>query len=211
MNAIDNTNKHFKGQLPTEEVEAFCRKHWSVLMKDIVGFFLFLGILALTVSQLKGVYKYFVQESTLRALLALSIVGIFTIYIHKFFIKIISYFLHIIIITNYRIIILDKSLYLENAQDAIDIAKIQDIHKVQSGVFDNLLGVGKLVITLSSSSSIKIITAMPNPDYHFRKINKIKRSYMRKRNPINPSYQNQMEENVLEQANENILEVENLS
>ena len=88
MNAVDNTNKHFKGQLPTEEVEAFCRKHWSVLMKDILGFFLFIGILALTVSQLKGVYKYFVQESTLRAFLALAIVGIFTIYIHKFFLKI---------------------------------------------------------------------------------------------------------------------------
>jgi len=189
MNAVDNTNKHFKGQLPTEEVEAFCRKHWSVLIKDILGFFIFLGILGLTITQLKSVSKYFSQASTVRAALALAIIGIFTIYIHKFFLRMIKYFLHIVIITNYRIVILDKSLYLENAQDAIDISKIQDIHKVQNGVFDNLLGVGKLVITLSSSSSIKTITAMPNPDYHFRKINKIKRNYMRKRNPINPIYQ----------------------
>lgn len=178
---IDNTNRHFKGQHSTEFVECFCRKHWIILIKDFLGFFIFIGLIILTAYYFKPIYNFFVQDSLVVNLLAFGLVGLFTYYIHKFFLRMIRYFLEIVIITNYRIVVLKKSLYLKDSKDATDLPKIQDIIKHQNGILRNFLRFGDLEITLSSSSTTKILKHIPNPDYHFRKINTLKREYIKER------------------------------
>lgn len=177
----DNADRHFKGQLDTEEVQCFCRKHWIVLLKDFLGFFIFFILLGVTAYHFKGIYDFFLQDTFFTAFLAFSLVGIFTLYIHKFFLRMIRYFLDIVIITNYRIVVLDKSLYLRDSKDAIDLAKIQDIQKSQDGILRKICRFGDLVITLSSTSTTKTLKFIPNPDYHFRKINEVKRTYIQDR------------------------------
>jgi len=178
---VNNTNRHFKGQHNTEAVQCFCRKHWIILTKDFLGFFIFIGLLVLTAIYLKPIYNFFVQDSLVINLLAFSIVGFFTLYVHRFFLRIIQYFLEIVIVTNYRIVVLNKSLFLKDSKDATDLPKIQDIQKRQNGILKNLFRFGDLEITLSSSSTTKILNHVPNPDYHFRKINKLKREYIKER------------------------------
>jgi hypothetical protein len=179
MNPVtDNTNRHFKGQHSSEVVECFCRKHWIILVKDFLGFFLFVGLLILTSIYFKPIYNFFVQDSLVINLLAFGLVGFFTFYIHKFFLRMIQYFLEIVIITNYRIVVLKKSLYLKDSKDATDLPKIQDIIKHQNGILKNILKFGDLEITLSSSSTTKVLKNIPNPDYHFRKISKVKSGYV---------------------------------
>jgi hypothetical protein len=181
MNKIDNTNRNFKGQLETEEVLCFCRKHWIVLFKDFLGMILFIVVMGLIAFNFQRIYKFFSQDSFFIKFFALSLIILFTIYIHRFFLRMIHYFLDIVIITNYRIVILDKSLYLRDSKDAIDLPKIQDIEKNQSGILRKIFNFGQLIITLSSTSTTKVLRFIPNPDYHFRKINKCKREYIKER------------------------------
>lgn len=177
----DNTNRHFKGQLATETVQCFCRKHWIVLVKDFIGFFIFIVLITITAIYFKRIFNFFSQDSFFSAFLAFSVISVFTVYLHRFFLRLIRYFLEIMIITNYRIVFLEKSLYIKDSKDAIDLPKIQDIRKEQDGIITNLLRFGTLVITLSSTSTTKKIPFIPNPDYHFRKINSLKRDYIKER------------------------------
>lgn len=177
----DNTNRHFKGQLDSEEVQCFYRKHWIVLSKDFIGFFAFLTVASITVFHFNKLHDFFAQDLAFMTLLAFALVGVFTIYIHKFFLRIIRYFLDIVIITNYRIVALDKSLYLRDSKDAIDLPKIQDVQKEQDGLFKKIFKFGELTLTLSSTATTKTLKFTPNPDYHFRKINRLKREYIRER------------------------------
>lgn len=176
-----NTNKNFKGQLETEIVQCFCRRHWIILVKDFVGFFIFLIAIGVFGYYFKGIYNFFSRDSFFTEILAIGMIIASVIYIHHFFLRMINYFLNIVIITNYRIVVLDKSLYLHDSKDAIDLPKIQDIQKEQNGIVKNILKFGTLIITLSSTSTNKILTCIPNPDYHFRKINSLKREYIKER------------------------------
>ncbi len=179
ISEFDNSDRHFKGQHRSEVVECFCRKHWIVLVKDFLGFFIFIGLLILTLIYFKPIYNFFVQDSLIINLFAFGLIGFFTLYIHKFFLRMIQYFLEIVIFTNYRIVVLKKSLYLKDSKDATDLPKVQDIIKHQDGILRNVLSFGDLEITLSSSSTTKILKSIPNPDYHFRKINKVKSEYIK--------------------------------
>ena len=67
------------------------------------------------------------------------------------------------------------------SKDTVDLAKIQDIKKEQNGIAKKVLKFGKLIITLSSTSTTKKLLFIPNPDYHFRKINALKREYIKDR------------------------------
>ncbi|MFC1656267.1 hypothetical protein ACFL3C_05330 [Patescibacteria group bacterium] len=178
---MDNTNRHFKGQLATEKVQCFCRKHWIVLLKDFIGFFIFLSLITVTAIYFKGIFNFLSQDSFFSTLLAFGIFAVFTVYLHRFFLRMIRYFLEIMIVTNYRIVLLEKSLYLKDSKDAVDLPKIQDIRKEQHGIIKSVLRFGTLVITLSSTSTTKVIPFVPNPDYHFRKINSLKRDYIKGR------------------------------
>ncbi len=185
MNEFGNKNKHFKGQLDTEIIECFYRKHWIVLFKITLEFIFFITILGFIGVHFKGIHDFFSEDSFFITFLAFSIIVLFTIFIHKFFLEVIRYYLDITVFTNYRIVDVDKSIYLRNSKDAIDLSKIQDIQKSQYGIIKKLFGFGELVITLSSSSSIKTLKFVPNPDYHFRKINRLKRKIEeRKENSI---------------------------
>lgn len=195
MPEIDHTDRHFKGQHKTEVVSCFCRKHWIVLVKDFLGFIIFLTLLTLTVIYSKGIYNFFSQDSLFINVMALFVSGVFTFFLHKFFLKMIRYFLEIVIITNYRIVVLNKSLYLQDSKDAMDLAKIQDIKKRQDGILRNLLRFGELEITLSSTSENKILKFIPNPDYHFRKINTLKREYIKERIQNNRTVHNNIKIN----------------
>lgn len=181
MSPEDNKNKHFKGQLENEVVQCFYRKHWVVLGRDIFEFIIFIAVLTFVAMHFKGIYDFFSQDSFFISFLAFSIVGLFTVFIHKFFLRLVRYYLDIGIITNYRIVTIDKSIYLRDAKDAIDLHKIQDMQKSKHGILKKIFNFGEIIITLSSTSTTKVLTFVPNPGYHFRKINKLKREYIKER------------------------------
>ncbi|KKU80473.1 MAG: hypothetical protein UY05_C0006G0007 [Candidatus Peregrinibacteria bacterium GW2011_GWA2_47_7] len=174
---IDNTNKNFNGQLAQENLLCFCRKHWIVLVPYLCG--------ATVVVASLGLFAFGVSQETLSSLFSrasyhavmFGVVLAVTYYLHRFFIRFFNYYLQIFIITNYRVIDLDKSIFLRDSRDALDLSKIQDCVMHQRGILQSLLNYGEIHIMLSASVTEKVLTYMPNPDYHFKKINKAKRAY----------------------------------
>lgn len=173
---MDNTDKHFKGQQQHEYIACFCRKHWVALVP--LGFeVLLFTILTITVAYvLTFLENEFLIQGTI-----LIWVAVATFFLHQFTLKLINYFLELLIITNHRVITLKKTLFLHNDRDAIDLAKMQDVIKTQSGLIKNILGYGEIIITLSGASITKHVMHVPNPEYLFRKINELKREYIIRR------------------------------
>lgn len=172
---IDNTNRNFKGQQKNEVVYCFCRRHWMVLIPNLVLFACAAGLTGAFF-----IYRGAIGPVFFKFGLPIIVLG-FTYALHYFFLRILVYYLQILIITNFRVIQLDQTVYFSRARDSLDIAEIQNIEIHQKGVMKTLLGYGELVITLSSAHATKVFRYVPNPEYHFRKINKTKREYITSR------------------------------
>lgn len=163
----------FKGQLPDEEVLFFFRMHWSKVLPGLLLVFLFLLITAAIFIFAKPIYAldYSVHELKWIILLSLSLLmGL----LHYEFIKIFYYHLHTAVVTNMRLVIVDKSIYFCDSRESIDLSKIQDVNKKQNGLFPTILNYGELIITLAGSDTLVTIDHVPTPDHYFKRINKVK-------------------------------------
>jgi len=168
----DNTNRNFRGQQKNEAVLCFCRKHWIVLLP----YFLNLVFVLAAVGILFYIRSY-IGENIFYVISTVAIIG-GTYFIHSFFIHFLNYYLRILIVTNFRVIELNQTLYFNKTGDSIDLREIQDIEVHQEGVLKTIFNYGEVVIALSSAGTSKTIRYIPNPQYHFSKINKTKREYI---------------------------------
>lgn len=168
----DNTNRNFKGQLANEDVLCFCRKHWVSIIHYLAAlpifwaFFIWFSLIASNF----GV-------TTHQTLGFLFIIG-GTYLHHRIFIRLFNYYLQIMIVTNFRIIEMDKTVFFNDSRDTLDVKEIQDMVMKKSGLLCTLLDYGDIEIHLSSVTEPRVITYVPNPEYHFRKIHKTKRAYI---------------------------------
>lgn len=174
---IDNTNKNFKGQQKNEVVLAFCRKHWVVLLPHIIGL---IGGSALIVLFLlyadTAFLKPFISQIAYRIATGIIIIGA-TYVFHVCFIRFLNYYLQVLIVTNFRIVVIDQTLYFSRNRDSVDLNQMQDVVAQRSGIIKTILNYGEIIITLSASHATKTLTFVPNPEYYFRKINKTKRAH----------------------------------
>lgn len=169
----DNTDKYFKGQQNNEELICFFRRHWTSLVTTLSLFIAFVGLIL-------GVFIVFIISVEFReAFPAYKVVFLIvfilsTIYLHRFFLRLVNHFCHVFIVTNNRIVEVNKTVYLHSTQDAIDLRLIEDVSKRQLGLMKNILNYGEVIITLSDFS--KEIFWVPNPDFHFRVISRAMQS-----------------------------------
>lgn len=189
--AIDNTNKNFKGQQKNETVLCFTRKHWIVLLPHFIGFAVFIAaLLGFFILFSNKAIAELMSQLSYRIAAAFVLIGL-TFYIHRFFVRFFNYYLQTLIITNFRVLQLDQTLYFSRNRDSIDLPEIQDIVIQQNGIMKTLFNYGEITITLSSAHASKTLYCVPNPEYYFRKINKTKREYITTRRtekqlPITP-------------------------
>ena len=59
--------------------------------------------------------------------------------VHRIFLDIFHFYLHTVIITNYRIVEVDRSVLFKDSKTSIDLTNVQDIQKRQSGLMETLL------------------------------------------------------------------------
>ena len=171
---MDNTNKYFKGQQRNENLVYYARKHWIVLLPILLHAIAVLAVLAVLVSLLLLMQSEIIG---MRTIMALMIIGI-TSWFHFIFIRFMNYFLEIVLVTNFRVIRLQKTLYLRNNKNVVDLHEIQDIKKIQQGLIANILNYGKLVVVVPTMIEPMILNSMPDPDRFFRKVNNAKRDYI---------------------------------
>lgn len=169
---MSNKNLHFKGQMENEEIVTFFRRHWIVLLPHAIPFLLYLAVIGVFLSnlpkfQLPSIDQFFFQ-------LLVILVTVATAYmIHRFFLKMIDHYLNVVIITNQRVVEIKKSLFVHDGKESVDMRKVQDIQKQQNGLIKNFIRCGELFITLGTSEP-KVLSNVPNPDYHFRLLNRLK-------------------------------------
>ncbi len=180
--AINKKDRYFKGQYPDEECIAFFRKHWVTLLPELLMYSIF-GIILLVIGfYFTNVVNFSLKSFFPQFLFFVSLL-FFTYFIHRFFFRLFNHFLYTVILTNFRIVEVTKTLFIifiRDSQQTFDMKEIQDIQKQQNGFWKNILRFGTLIIMMSSSD-IKTMHYVPNPDYHFRLVNRIKRIYIQQR------------------------------
>ena len=167
----------FQGQLRYEKSQFFFRRHWARFLL-IIFFGLVVGLLVfITLMGLIGLMTY-VDLGFMRAFFAFTILIIAIVYWQIFFLQIINYYFDLVIVTDCRVIIIRKTVFLRNNSDAIDLTKIQDIAVESHGLLRNYLGYGKLVITLSTSAPPITIIYVPKPHFYLERTNRVKREHI---------------------------------
>lgn len=172
---IDNANRHFRGQQKNEEVICFFREHAIVLLDPFTRFFLIVVIA--TISEVLLVH-YAPGAAWFTRFSMLAVAVVFLFFLHRFFIHLLNYFLKIVIITNYRLIRLEKTIFLHDDKHAIDLNKIQDVTKQQKGILQTFLDYGSLAIIVNIQEAPFVINYVPKPDRYFRRINIVKHTYV---------------------------------
>ncbi|MDP4007791.1 MAG: hypothetical protein Q8P68_01215 [Candidatus Peregrinibacteria bacterium] len=175
----DNTDRHFPGQNKNEELLLYTRLHPIILLPHLMGFVASLIVFPMIVYALESME---VEEgSILTSAIFLFLFITYAYYFHKFFLKIFNYYLSVIILTNFRIIQLKKSVFLYNSKDTIDLHKIQDLRKDQNGLLSTLFDYGTVTIEVSAIHETKQLKYIPRPEQCFQVLNKAKRKYIDKR------------------------------
>lgn len=167
-----NKDLHFKGQYTDEDIIAFFRAHWITLLPFIVVhcfFFVVLGVIFFNFST--EILAFF--TTPLGEIVLLLSVFLMTYFIHSFFIRLINHFLNTVIITNLRIVENQKMIFLKDLQISLDMRVVQDVKKQQNGILENILNFGELIFMMSTSD-VRVFKFVPNPNFHFRLVNRIK-------------------------------------
>lgn len=175
-----NEEVDFKGQLKYENFQFFFRKHWVRFMYPIF-FTLPIGILVLILLTLMGRLVIMVDILFLRAFFAFMAMVITISFVFILFLQIVNYFFDMVILTDSRVIIVRKTVFLRNDSDAIDLTKIQDFAAEINGLLRNYLGYGNLIITLSTSAPPVSLSYVPDPHYYLERSNRVKREYILQR------------------------------
>lgn len=171
----DHTNRHFHGQQPAERVLCFCRKHPIVLLRP---FLLTVTIMATLAAGIVLLLQLPGTDAWLWRLLLAAFFLTMTVAHHGFFLRFLQYYLEIVILTNYRVIDLKKSVFIHDDKEMVDLHEIQDIKKSQDGIWANLFNYGDIVITTASTTSSMSLQDLPHPDYYLNRINEGKRHYI---------------------------------
>ena len=167
-------DKYFKGQQENEELICFFRKHWVAVLPHIafLGLFVLLEVLfVLNFGKINGL----VEGNSAIEILYVGVVILATVYMHKIFLRMFAYFLNTVRFTSSRVIEHRKTLFLRDSHEVHDIVKVQDVRKSQDGIIKNIFRYGNLLVTLSSGQASKFFTYVPNVNFHFRCLARIKR------------------------------------
>lgn len=171
---IDSTDRNFKGQMKHETLLCFCRKHWIVILHYLIGLPVLWAILIW--------FAFFGPRNFLSPFLYQTLTGFGILgatYIHHLiFIRIFNYYFQTVIVTNYRVISMDKTIFFRDSRNNIDVKEIQDVIMQKDGLLQTVLNYGDIKILLSSVTEPICLRCLPNPEYHFRKIHKTKREYI---------------------------------
>ena len=167
-----NSSQLLRGQMEDEEIIKFTRKHWVVIMPDLIPFVFYLTVIGVFIANINNFNLPSLDQSFFQLIVVLALF-ITAFAIHRFFLRMLTYFMSVTIITNYRIIEIKKTLFAQDSKEALDLRKIQDIQLEQHGLVKNILKFGNLLISLGNSES-KTIFLVPNADYFFRLINRLK-------------------------------------
>ena len=152
------TSIHFPGQGQDETVQFYFRQHWIRLARPLGKMLLWLALLMVGLAIAPQITAPG-QDATRHVLLLL--LCSFLIFSQlEFLMKFYHHFLHVIIITDRKIHRIKKTLFVIDDHQSIDVSALQDVHKSQRGIVQNMFGFGTL--TLEAQESVLRIHFVPD-------------------------------------------------
>ncbi len=142
--------KSFYDQLEDEKIHFVFGQHWLLALLRILIF----GVLIVATAVLPFFFvKYFFSEVSGEfiahfVLLASFFLG--TLLIHRLFLWFLSYRGTFAIVTNFRIIIVKKSMFFTSEKEVLDLTQIRDIQMRKNGIFNNICNCGDINLILST-------------------------------------------------------------
>lgn len=170
---MSNLDKYFKGQQTNETFICFMRHHWIYLLKEFLYFTIFLLVIFFTITNIDAIQDILRGNREMK-LLFITAFFVATLYLHRFFIKLLNFFVNVGIITDMRFIDHQKSLFFTDTMDSIDMAQIQNLERLGEGVLRTILGYGDIRIFLTASAGVKTFYCLPHVQFHFRCIGRQK-------------------------------------
>ncbi len=180
---MENENRFFIGQDKEELVIDFFRKHWIVIIPEILIFILTTGTYIFLLINLPAFRLPFAINGYYQFLLITGII-IFELLLHRFFLKIMEHLLNFNIITNLRLVEVKKTVFTNDIIEAVAYELIKDdIKKAQHGFWKNVLNYGEIVFNVDVNKEENkswVIRFVPRPDYYFQLLVHMKHEFMLK-------------------------------
>ncbi len=175
MDTVNSENKdlYFKGQQAHETFICFFRQHWVTLVREFVYSLIFAFVVIITLIYFQNIQALLRGNVELK-LFFLTAFLISTVYLHRFFLRMLNHFVNVGIITDIRVIDHEKTLFFHDMVEAVDMAQIQNIERISEGFFANILKYGDIKIFLNASDAILTFKRIPNAKYIFRCISREK-------------------------------------
>jgi hypothetical protein len=158
---------YFPGQNKNEHIVFYFNRHYFYLLKKISSlvFIIFLTILIFFVWMFvfKENNETWIIYLDRHRYFLLFFYFIFLLETHFIFLSIFNYLLSIIIVTDTRIVEIDKSVFLLEHQESVDIEMIQDIQSNKEGFLQHLFNYGNIQYTFLSNMDKRKVDYIYNP------------------------------------------------
>ncbi|MDP3976118.1 MAG: PH domain-containing protein [bacterium] len=143
-----NQVRQFPGQQPGEETHVMTSGHWILLTPLLLHTLLTAAVLI----YLNGFSAIFLELSFQMRFLVNTV--ILALLYHYMFMRLFNHFLHVLIITNFRIIDVRASIFFKREREVIPFTNIQDFRMYQNGILPRIFKYGDLIL-LGSSTDIR--------------------------------------------------------
>lgn len=166
---------YFSDQQDNEKIIYCFGEHWIMIVSKLIHLLLVTMLFAGVVVAILFAYKYKVTGYEYFKWLFLALLPVYGYYFHSWIAAIFDCIMKIFIVTDKRIVMIDKGIFYKDNKDIIDLKKIQDIASHKLGLLKNLLGYGDIEITLAATSQTKFIRFVHEPNKIVEIIDRAKR------------------------------------
>ncbi len=161
----------FPGQKPDEKVTMLVRKHWSVLVRQVIMFIIAAGVPLAIYLVITKVMNITLDHSSLGFVLAVLGVSAFELYVLLFFfIFWIDYYLDLWVITDSRIVAIEQEGLFSRRVSELPLSHVQDVKTDVSGFVATMLRYGNVTIETAGEQSKFVFEHIPRPDLIAQKI-----------------------------------------
>lgn len=163
--------KEFPGQQAGENLEMMTTLHWVTM----VPYFAILGFISFII-YLGNNMLYWIYGEDVSMWLIIFFDSIYILILwHLACIRILNYFLQVILVTNYRLLSLNSSTVLQRETKMIDFLNVQDIECIQKGIVQRVLNYGTITIHNAAGDELFIFEFVPRPTKFYNRLNHIYR------------------------------------
>lgn len=144
---VDTSVMHgvsFQGKQPEEQFRFYFRQHWIRLLWPLTKLcgwcVLIVGIGSITFVEIG------IESPVERRILLLLLCGAFVVAQVEFLVRWYTYFLYVVVATDRKIHRIKKTLVSIDDHQSIDLWMLQDIHKTQRGIVQNVFRYGTVFL-----------------------------------------------------------------